>query len=156
MEAIDVAGVKSLARNKTKKLRLINVWATWCGPCVAEMPELVKINRMYQGRDFELITISRDDAEKAEKVAEFAKAHHLAVSPKIAESLKEEKRGTNNYHFTSDNYDALADGLDKEWRGPLPYSVLIAPGGKVLYRQEGEIDPIKLREAIVGFVGRTY
>lgn len=156
VETIDAAGVKALAANKTEKLRLINVWATWCGPCVAEMPEFVKMSRMYQGRDFELITISRDDAGNAEKVAEFVKNQHLAISPKIIESVKEEGRTTNNYHYTSDDYDALADALDEEWRGPLPYSVLIAPGGKVLYRQEGEIDPIRLRQAIVGFVGRTY
>lgn len=156
VEVIDAAGVKALAENKTKKLRLVNIWATWCGPCVAEMPELVKVYRMYQGRDFELITISRDEPEKADKVAKFVKSQHFAVSPKVAESLQDEKRTTNNYHYTSDDYDALADALDKEWRGPLPYSVLIAPGGKVLFRQEGAIDPIKLREAIVDFVGRTY
>jgi thiol-disulfide isomerase/thioredoxin len=156
METIDAAGVKALAANKTKKLRLINVWATWCGPCIAEMPEFVKMSRMYQGRDFEVITISRDEAGDAARVAEFVKTQHLAISPKIAESVKAEGRTTNNYHYTSDDYDALADALDEQWRGPLPYSVLIAPGGKILYRQEGEVVPVKLRQAIVDFIGRTY
>jgi Thiol-disulfide isomerase and thioredoxins len=45
-----------LAANDTKKLRVINVWATSCGPCVAELPEFVTMNRMYRRRDFELIT----------------------------------------------------------------------------------------------------
>ena len=46
---IDDAGLKALAANDTKKLRVINVWATWCGPCVAELPEFVAMNRMYRG-----------------------------------------------------------------------------------------------------------
>lgn len=156
VDGIDAAGVRGLAANRTEKLRLINVWATWCGPCVAEMPELVKINRMYQGRDFELVTISRDAAADAEKVRKLARSQHLAVSPRIADSLKAEGRATNNYHYQAEDYDALAEALDPGWRGPLPYSVLIAPGGKVLYRKEGEIDVLALREAIVGFLGRTY
>ena len=38
---IDAEGIKALAKNDSKKLRLVNVWATWCVPCVAEFPELV-------------------------------------------------------------------------------------------------------------------
>ena len=43
LESIDAAGISALAKNPTNKLRLINVWATWCGPCVAEFPGLVSI-----------------------------------------------------------------------------------------------------------------
>ena len=57
--------VAKLARNDTKKLLVVNLWATWCGPCVAELPELVTINRMYRGRPFQLVTISMDDLGQA-------------------------------------------------------------------------------------------
>src|SRR5688500_17952275 len=58
LKSIDAAGVKALAANAdSKKLRVINVWATWCAPCVSELPELVTMNRMFRHRDFELITI---------------------------------------------------------------------------------------------------
>ncbi|MFW5821279.1 MAG: redoxin family protein, partial [Bacteroidota bacterium] len=57
---IDVPGIQKVIENNTENLRLVNVWATWCGPCVIEFPELVNIYRMYSGRDFELITISAD------------------------------------------------------------------------------------------------
>jgi thiol-disulfide isomerase/thioredoxin len=49
----DAAGLKALAKNDSAKLRLINVWATWCGPCVIEFPDLVTVNRMYRGRGLE-------------------------------------------------------------------------------------------------------
>ncbi|MBL0142020.1 MAG: TlpA family protein disulfide reductase [Betaproteobacteria bacterium] len=47
---------------------VINVWASWCGPCVAEMGSLDRLARKYNGRQFHIIGISTDDyAEKAQK-----------------------------------------------------------------------------------------
>ena len=60
LKLIDEQGIKALVRNDGHKLRLLNVWATWCGPCLEELPELVAMNRMYRRRRFEFITISAD------------------------------------------------------------------------------------------------
>ena len=61
LKPIDAKGLAALAANNSKKLLLVNVWATWCGPCTAEMPHLVTMHRTYRTRDFELVTISLDD-----------------------------------------------------------------------------------------------
>src|SRR4051812_28853659 len=58
---IDASGVAALAKNPTNRFRLINVWATWCAPCVAEFPDLVSLARRMGNRDFEFDTISMDD-----------------------------------------------------------------------------------------------
>ena len=65
---IDANGVHEIMKNNSGKLRLVNVWATWCGPCVIEMPELVNINRMYRGRAFEMVTISGDVPSKKDDI----------------------------------------------------------------------------------------
>ena len=52
LEPIDEAGIKELLQNNSGKLRLINIWATWCGPCVVEFPEFVTMNRMYRRKRF--------------------------------------------------------------------------------------------------------
>ena len=46
--------------------------------------------------------------------------------------------------------------VDKEWQGALPYTALIDPKGKVLYKVEGTIDPAKLKKVIVDDLGRYY
>ena len=65
---IDEAGIKELIENKSEKLRLINVWATWCGPCVTEFPSFIEMNRMYRNRDFELVTVSADNPTNKDRV----------------------------------------------------------------------------------------
>ncbi|SFH86530.1 redoxin domain-containing protein [Planctomicrobium piriforme] len=138
---IGVDEVQALVKNDTPQLLMINVWATWCGPCVTEMPELVDIHRMYRRRDFRMVTITIDDpAQKAAALKVLQTQHasmknHLSAVPKL---------------------DDLADALDAEWNGALPYTVLIAPGGKVIFRQEGQLDPLAVRRAIVDQLGRTY
>src|SRR5258706_1908276 len=141
LETTDAAGIKDLVKNPTKKLRLVNVWATWCGPCVTEFPDLVALHRMYRGRDFELVTISADPPEKREAALEF---------------LQKQQASTRNALFSKGDPYALIDVVDPEWRGALPHTILIAPGGKVIHRSEGAFDPLRLKKAIVGYLGRYY
>jgi len=142
LETIDEAGVKALAKNEGgKKLRLINVWATWCGPCVIEFPDLVAIHRIYRGRDFEVVTVNADDAAKREKALEF---------------LKTQQASTRNYAFDKGDPYALIEAVDPKWQGALPHTIVVAPGGEVIYRSEAAFDTLKLRKAIVGWLGRYY
>ena len=138
---LDEAGATRLAKNDTDKLLLINVWATWCGPCVTEMPEFVTMRRMYRGRKFELVTISLDEPEEKEAALKVLREKHVSAT---------------NYLSAVPSRDKLADLLDKKWPGPIPYTLLVAPGGKILYRHSGPIDALEVRRAIVDFLGRTY
>jgi len=141
LEPLDEAGVAKLVKNEGKKLLVINAWASWCGPCVAELPEFVTMNRMYRRRNFEMITISIDDPAKKDDA--------LKV-------LREKKVAVTNYISTVPKADKLADLLDKDWPGPVPYTLVIAPDGKVLYRKTGAIEPLEFRRVVVNFLGRTY
>jgi peroxiredoxin len=141
LEVIDKKGVKDLVANDSNKLRLINVWATWCGPCKAEFPELVTMHRMYRKREFELVTISADLPERKKQALKF---------------LNEQHASCKNYLFDGENEYELAETLDAEWQGALPYTMLVAPGGKVLLRKQDRIDPLAVRKAVVGYLGRVY
>ncbi|MEK6238883.1 MAG: redoxin domain-containing protein, partial [Planctomycetales bacterium] len=138
---IDAAGIKKLAANKTNKLRLVNVWATFCGPCLTELPELTTMHRMYRRRDFEVITLSLDSSDSHDAALKLLNDHHLS---------------TRNFRFASDDKDKFAEVLDPKWPGPIPYTVLIAPGGKIIYRKTGEFDAFELKKAVADHLGRTY
>ncbi len=142
LENIDPAGIKNLVKNDTDNLLFLNVWASWCGPCVAEFPALVEMNRMYRNREFKLVTFSVDDTSKRTKVLAF---------------LKDKQASMTNYISTSDDIYKIIEIVDKDWQGGIPHTLLIAPGGKIIYRHVGMIDePLEVKKEIVEYLGRVY
>jgi thiol-disulfide isomerase/thioredoxin len=140
LEEIDLEGVKKLLANESINHRLINVWATWCGPCVTEFPEFVDMNRMYRNREFELITITLDDMDRKQNALNF---------------LIKNQASTKNYIFKGDKY-AFIEVMDTKWEGSLPYTTFIAPGGSRVYGKQGVIEPLPLRKVIADALGRVY
>jgi peroxiredoxin len=143
VEMIDEAGIKDLLKNTSDKLRLINIWATWCGPCVTEFPDFVSMNRMYRARDFEFVSISADDPSKKEKVLKF---------------LKDKQASNKNYLYSTDNKYKLIEAIDPKWQGALPYTILVEPGGKIVYARQGPINVPEMKKKIVEnkMIGRYY
>jgi thiol-disulfide isomerase/thioredoxin len=137
----DISSIKEIISNKSDKYRLINLWATWCGPCVIEFPEFVTMQRMYGARDFEFISISTDGMKKKDKVLQF---------------LKDKNAATKNYICTSDDKYALIEAVDKNWPGALPYTILVAPGGEIVYSHAGVIDVLEVRKEIMKKIGRFF
>lgn len=141
LEMTDADGIGKIIKNDSQKLRLVSIWATWCGACVVEFPELVTIHRMYRGRDFELITISADSPQRKDTVLSF---------------LKKQQASCRNYLFNSEDKYQLVEAVGKESFAGIPYTLLIRPGGEIIYRHLGIADPLELRKAIVQYLGRTY
>lgn len=126
--------LKKLRTNGTGKLLLVNFWATWCGPCVAEFPELQNTYRMYRNRNLGLVAVSEDVPEaKPDVFAFLIKNHATSV----------------NYLFASDDTSAVQDSFDKQMSGAVPFTLLLAPNGDVLYQEQGEITMPRLRRTIL-------
>ncbi len=142
LNAIDLEGAKKLVKNDSEKLRFINIWATWCGPCAQEFPDLVEINRMYRRREFEMVSISVDSG--------------LNVKDRVKSFLAENHASFTNYIFSGPDTYALIDAVDPKWPGPIPYTLIVKPGGEVLYRHLGTIEPLEVKKVIVEYLGRTY
>lgn len=141
VEKISADALVERLHGESEKFRLVNVWATFCIPCLEEMDALVEIHRMYRNRHFEVISVSADAPD---------------MLPRAQELLDEKHLSATNYILDSDDRDELFDAVDKEWKGALPYTALIAPSGEVVYRVHGEFDPLELRRVIVKHIGRTY
>ena len=143
LDTISADQIKELIKNNSGKLRLINVWATWCGPCVTEFGDFVTMNRMYRRRDFEFISISADEPTKKDKALQFLQSHQAS---------------NINYIFSIDDKYKLIEAIDPKWQGALPYTLLVEPGGKIVYAKDGAINPAALKKAIVEdpSIGRYY
>ena len=133
IENIDTSGIKEIIRNKSDKLRLINVWASWCGPCVQEFPDFVIIDRIYRSRQFEFISINADKLSRKDNVLKF---------------LQKNEASNKNFIFNSDNNLELVEAVDPQWSGALPYTLLVEQGGNIIYRIQGPIDMITMRKLI--------
>jgi len=134
VELVDAQVLKALRKNDGGKVRLINFWATWCGPCVTEFPDLVQINRMYRHRAFEMITVSANYPDEKKEVLAFLQ--------------KQQASGRNLLFGETDKYK-LIEAFDPKWQGALPYTVLLGPNGEMLYQQQEAIDPVDVKRAIV-------
>ncbi|MEP6950635.1 MAG: redoxin domain-containing protein [Ginsengibacter sp.] len=134
INTINIAGVKDLLKNNSDKLRLVNVWAIWSGPSIKEFPEFITINRMYRDRDFEFIGISADEPGKRAKVLEF---------------LQKEKASNQNYILSRHDKNKLIEAINPEWHGTLPITMVVEPGGEIIYAKQGAIDPAELKKVIV-------
>jgi len=133
--------LKKLRANPTGKLLLINFWATWCGSCVAEFPDLQTTFRMYSTRDFAMVTVSANAPDEQPGVMEFLQKQHAT---------------TRNLLFASTDTYALQAAFDAKWESAVPYTILIDKDGKVLYRREGEVDLLALRRTILANLRTDY
>lgn len=141
LELIKPEALQKRIYEKSEKYRLVNVWATWCLPCVEEMDELVTIHRMYRNRHFEVISVSADSKDKLEQARKVLDEKHLSAA---------------NYLLDSDDRDELFDAVDPKWKGAIPYTALVSPEGKVVHRIHAQFDPLELKRVIVKHIGRTY
>jgi thiol-disulfide isomerase/thioredoxin len=134
VDLADADRLKVLRKNGSGKVLLVNFWATWCGPCTEEFPEFQKMYRMYRNRAFDLVTVSANYPDEKKGVLAFLEKQHAS---------------TKNLLFAStETYDEMA-AFDPEWSAGVPYTVLIGIDGRVIYKHQGEIEPLEIRRMIL-------
>ncbi len=156
VQQADAATLAQLVRNPSNRVRVINVWATWCAPCVAEFPELVALARRFANRDFEFISVSMDHPKSEPQVKQFLEKNGAAPSNRLRRLLAAEGRTTTHCLYSGASTDALIQAIDPAWPGPLPHTVVVAPGGKVLYRHNGPVSASELLDVVLKTLGTYY
>lgn len=117
VEPVTADGVDSLRRASDARVVLLNVWASWCRPCLDEMPGIVRLRGEYSRKDLDVILLSADDLSDLDS----------AVVPFL------DKTGVNfpTYiiHFIGEgDQDAFVRSLDPGWSGALPATLISARG----------------------------
>jgi len=139
--SVSAEGLKILRANPSKKYTLINFWATWCGACVDELPELEETFRMYSVRDIDYIAVSANQPDERDGVLRMLKHFHSTG---------------RNLLFDSADTEALQRAFNPKWDSAVPYTVLLAPDGNILYEQLGSADVLKLRRTILANLPSDY
>ena len=114
---------ESLVKKKDNKLYVINFWATWCRPCVMELPEFMEVNRMYHDNPkFKMILVSMDIAVEAD-----SNVHQFLVKNKIDADV----------YLLDDNkhMNQWIPAIDKSWGGSIPATVFYRNGVKLEFKE---------------------
>jgi peroxiredoxin len=141
LDLVDEEGLKKLRANAGDNYTLVSFWATWCGSCVAEFADLQDTFRMYGDRGFTLVTVSANTPDERASVLKFVQRKHAT---------------SRNLLFASDDTAALQRAFDPKWESAVPYTVLLAPGGEVLFSTTGSVDMLQLRRKILASVPAEY
>jgi thiol-disulfide isomerase/thioredoxin len=130
---LDQAAYTKMVAAHKGRVVLVDFWATWCKPCRAEMPELVKLEQKLRDKGFDFVTVSADEADAQPGAVKLLQENHVA--------------GTTYVKKTADD-DKFNDAIDPKWGGALPAVFLYDKTGKKVKSFIGET-PVKDLEAAI-------
>lgn len=105
---------------------VINFWATWCGPCLEEVPYFIKADTTLQGENYTFIFVSLDLLNKNKAVAKFIE--------------KKDMPGTH-YQMEQKNINTFIENVDPDWQGSIPFTILLSKDGQKTH--EGPFESYK-------------
>jgi thiol-disulfide isomerase/thioredoxin len=108
------------------KVLVLNFWATWCGPCVAEFPELVALDAKYRDKGMKLVGITADDPDD--------------VQPKVIPFIKKHQVKFDIIRQDTDDPEEMLNQITKDWNGVIPATFVYDKNGNLAYSRFGIID----------------
>ena len=116
MERLDESKLKDLVQHRRGRALLINVWATWCGPCVEEFPDLVRLANEVKNRNIDIVGVSGDDFDDE--------------LTKVVPFIEREKASFKFYIAKLEGEDKFIEAFDKKWGGGIPATFLYDSHGE--------------------------
>jgi thiol-disulfide isomerase/thioredoxin len=138
IEVIDLNRLEEIISNRNGRILFINVWATWCAPCVEEFPDLVRLDKNYSGENVDFISLSVDLPDEIES----------GIRP----FLNAQKAEFPVYVINEKDAEKFIEYLSNEWSGAIPASFIydesgvqqkFIEGARTYDVFAGEIDKVK-------------
>jgi thiol-disulfide isomerase/thioredoxin len=134
LQRVDESAYQKLIASNKGRVILVDFWATWCKPCRAEMPELVKLESRLRAKGVKLITISADEPEKEAEAAN--SAAQLGVP-------------TPAYIRRANDDDKFINFVDAKWSGALPALIIYDKSGRRVKSFIGETSMKDVEAAVL-------
>jgi len=141
LESASAEELRKLRANPAKKLTLVSFWDTRCESCMEQFTGIEDTYRMYSVRGFELVTVAANPPDARAAVQQVLEKQHAT---------------SRNLMFASGDASPLARAFDPEWDSAVPYTALITPDGRMVYRKFGAVDMLELRRSILANIDWEY
>ena len=122
VEIIDLQTYQSLVSKENDSLYVVNFWATWCVPCVKELPDFLEVEKELIDEKLRFIFISLNHKKEFNKTEVFVKRLGMSFP---------------TYLMDAGNPNDWIDAVEKEWSGSIPFTIFYYKGKNVFFR-EGE------------------
>lgn len=130
LKIVDFSGIESIINQKSDTTYIINFWATWCAPCIKELPHFQKIHDKYSNQKIRVLLISLDFEKQVEsKVVPFIRKNKLTPEVIVLNDPKS--------HI-------WIDKVDKSWSGAIPATLFINNKKRAFYEKEFEYNELEL------------
>lgn len=120
-----------IASYRGDKAVLVNVWATWCAPCIEEFPDIVELQRAYED-ELQVIFVSADFPDSRDRALDFLREHNVDWTT----------------YFKTGKDQPFIEALSEKWSGALPFTKIIGKDGKVVSSWEQSADYEKFEHHI--------
>lgn len=134
IEKIGIPELEKILASPADELHVVNFWATWCPPCVTELPHFEKLSKEYQGKGVRFILISLDFPSQIEtKLIPFLEKNKITAEVKVMTNL---------------DYNSWIDKVDSGWQGNIPVTLFFNNAKKRRYFHPSEVTEKELRDLI--------
>ena len=136
LEVYDFEGLEQFLSTTDNKTYVVNFWATWCAPCIKELPYFETINKDYKSKDVEVILVSLD----------FPKQYDKKLKPFI------EQNDLQSRVMALDDTDSniWIPKVDKNWSGAIPATIIFNKDKREFY--EGSFTYEQLQNEVKQFI----